>query len=290
MSVLSQVDLSRTIGPEDYLDQLDRFQNLLGALAREVAVRQRTVLIVFEGWDAAGKGGCIKRLTEGLDPRGYIVHSLNALQTEDQDRHYFYRYWRHLPEQGCVGIFDRSWYTRVLGDRVEERCREAEWRRAYREINQFERQQVDSGAVVFKFWMHITPEEQLRRFKARAASPYKAWKLTPDDWRNNEQWAAYEAAADEMLLKTSTFTAPWTIVEAMDKNWARIKVLRTVAETLVRELKYKPEDVDAHFRKEIRKRTRSDPRLTQGLEGGESVSDEGDVLDGEDARRKSEKS
>ncbi len=286
MAVLSQVDLSKTIAQEDYLDQLDRFQDLLGALARELAVRQRTGLIVFEGWDAAGKGGCIKRLTEGLDPRGYTVHALNTLQTEDQDRHYFYRYWRHLPERGGFGIFDRSWYTRVLRDRVEDRCSEAEWRRAYREINQFERQQADFGAVIFKFWMHITPEEQIARFKARAALPYKAWKLTPDDWRNHEKWAAYEAAADEMLLKTSTFAAPWTIVEAMDKNWARIKVLRTVAETLVRELKYEPEDVGSQLRKEIRKRTRSDPRLSQGLESGEPALEGEEAQGAEDARRK----
>jgi polyphosphate kinase 2 (PPK2 family) len=288
MAVLSQVDLTRMISQEDYLDQLDRFQSLLGALAREAAARQRTVLIVFEGWDAAGKGGCIKRLTEGLDPRGYIVYP-STLQLEEQNYHYLYRYWRRLPQHGRVAIFDRSWYGRVLGDRIEDRCSEAEWRRAYREINQFERQQVDFGAVLFKFWMHITPEEQLRRFKARAASPYKAWKLTPDDWRNNEKWAAYEAAADEMLLKTSTFAAPWTIVEAMDKNWARIKVLRTVAETLVRELKYQPEVVDSQLKKEMRKRTRSDPRLSQELGGGERGADEDGPRDSDEAGRKSKK-
>jgi polyphosphate kinase 2 (PPK2 family) len=194
-----------------------------------------------------------------------------------------------LPERGRIAIFDRSWYSRVLGDRVECRCTEAEWQRAYREINQFERQQVEYGAILFKFWLHITREEQLRRLEARASSPDKAWKLTPDDWRNHEMWDAYEVAVEEMLLKTSTFSAPWTIVEAMDGSWARIKVLRTVAETLVRELKYEPEDVDARLKKELRRRARSDPRLSQELESDEPAPLESEGRDAADTRRKSKK-
>lgn len=289
MAVLSQVNLSRTISEEEYVDQLTRYQALLRKLAREVVAQERSILIVFEGWGAADQGGCIKRLTEGLDPRGYVVYPMNTLQNEDQDRHYLYRYWRRLPERGRIAVFDRSWYGRVLGDRVESRCTEAEWERAYREINQFERQQVDFGAVLFKFWMHITREEQFRRFQGRATSPYRTWKLTPDDWRSHELWDAYEVAAEEMLLKTSTFSAPWTIVEAMDRNWARIKVLRTVAETLVRELKYEPEDVDARLKKEIRRRARSDPRLSQELEGDEPASLESEGRDAADTRRKPKK-
>jgi polyphosphate kinase 2 (PPK2 family) len=289
VAVLSQVNLSRTISEEEYVNQLTRYQALLGKLAREVVAQERSIIIVFEGWSAAGKGGCIKRLTEGLDPRAYIVYPTNAPQGEDQYRHYLYRYWRRLPERGRIAVFDHSWYGRVLGDRVECRCTDAEWQRAYREINQFERQQVEHGTILFKFWLHITREEQLRRFQARASSPYKAWKLTPDDWHNHEMWGTYEVAAEEMLLKTSTFSAPWTIVEAMDGNWARIKVLRTVAETLVRELKYEPEDVDGRLRKEIRRRARSDPRLSQELEGDEPAPPESDGRDGADTRRRPKK-
>jgi polyphosphate kinase 2 (PPK2 family) len=214
---------------------------------------------------------------------------MSLLQTEDQGYHYLYRYWRRLPERGRIAVFDRSWYGRVLGDRVENRCTQGEWERAYREINQFERQQVYFGSIVFKFWMQITREEQRRRLEARAASPDKAAMLTPDDWRNNAMWDAYEAATGEMLLKTSTFAAPWTIVEAMDKNWARIKVLRTVAETLVRELKYHPEEVDSRMRKEIRRRARTDPRLSQELEEGTPPSPESEAAEPGEARRKPKK-
>jgi polyphosphate kinase 2 (PPK2 family) len=286
MSVLSQVDLGRILSREEYLDLAPRYQALVGALAREAAVQQRPVIVVFEGWDAAGKGGCIKRLTEGLDPRGYVVYPMQAPENQDASHHYLYRFWQRVPECGNIAIFDRSWCTRVLGDRVEGRCREADWQRAYREINQFERQLANFGAVIFKFWMHITREEQLRRFQARLATPGKAWSLTPEDWRNHEMWDAYLAAADEMLLKTSTITAPWTIVEAMDKQWARMKVLRTVAETLVRELRYQPEEVDRHLKKELRKRTRSDPRVTQGLAAAEPPAD---APAGEDAPKKKRK-
>jgi polyphosphate kinase 2 (PPK2 family) len=241
MSILSQVNLDQALTRQDYVEQLVRHQVALGQLGYQVYVQKRPVVIVFEGWDAAGKGGAIKRLTEKLDPRGYVVHAIAAPAGEDKTHHYLYRFWRRLPERGQIAIFDRSWYGRVMVERVEGFCTEAEWRRAYREINQFERQLVDFGVVLFKFWMHIGKNEQLRRFQERQAIPYKAWKLTAEDWRNRERWERYEEAVEEMLLKTSTLTAPWTIVEGNDKWWGRVKVLRTVADTLARELNFSPE-------------------------------------------------
>jgi polyphosphate kinase 2 (PPK2 family) len=196
--------------------------------------------MVFEGWDAAGKGGVIKRVTEKLDPRGYVVYPIAAPQGEDATRHYLYRFWRRLPETGQIAIFDRSWYGRVMVERVESFCREEDWRRAYREINQFERQLVDFGTILFKFWIHISEDEQLRRFESRAVDPLRNWKLTDEDWRNREKWDAYGQVVNEMLLRTSTVTAPWTIVEGNSKLHARIKVLETLVDKLSQELHYDP--------------------------------------------------
>ncbi|HEX8992735.1 MAG TPA: hypothetical protein VF784_13735 [Anaerolineales bacterium] len=249
MSILSQVDLSLALSQEEYVEQLARYQIALSQLSYQVYVQKRPVVIVFEGWDAGGKGGAIKRLTERLDPRGYVVLPIAAPEGEDKTHHYLYRFWRRLPERGTIAIFDRSWYGRVLVERVEGFAREEEWKRAYREINSFEQQLVDYGAVVFKFWLQVSKDEQLRRFEERQDTPYKAWKLTPDDWRNRSKWDAYDAAVEEMLMKTSTDTAGWTIVEGNDKWWARIKVLRTVSEGLARELKVKPEILDLNLGK-----------------------------------------
>lgn len=240
MTVLSQIDLSPSLSRDEYLEQLARYQIALGQLGYQVYLQKRPVVIAFEGWDAAGKGSVIRRLTEGLDPRGYIVWPIAAPTGEDQTHPYLYRFWRRLPERGTIAIFDRSWYGRVLIDRVEDFASEAEWERAYREINAFERQLADFGATVFKFWLQISQDEQLRRFQDRQQTPYKAWKLSPEDWRNREKWDLYQAAVDEMLLKTST-AAPWTIVEGNDKWWERVKVLRTVVEGLAEHLKYQPE-------------------------------------------------
>ena len=240
MSALSQVDLSQALNKDEYVEQLIRHQVALGQLGYQVYVQKRPVIMVFEGWDAAGKGGNIKRITEKLDPRGYVVHSIAAPAGDDKTHHYLWRFWRRLPETGEIAIFDRSWYGRILVERVEGFAREAEWQRAYREINQFERQLVDFGTIIFKFWVHISAEEQLQRFESRANTPYKSWKLTAEDWRNRNKWDQYEAAVDEMLLKTSTVSAPWTIVEGNDKWWARIKTLRTVVDKLAHELNYEP--------------------------------------------------
>lgn len=241
--MLNSVDMSVTMDKETYKRELIVNQVAMSQLGYQVYVQQRPVVILFEGWDAAGKGGAIKRVTEKLDPRGYGVYSIAAPQGEDKTHHYLYRFWRRLPEAGQIAIFDRSWYGRVMVERIEGFCSEEDWKRAYREINHFERQLVDFGTVLFKFWINITKEEQQRRFEARASDKLRAWKLTDEDWRNREKWDQYEAAVNEMLLKTSTLEAPWTVVEGNDKRHARIKVLRTVVEKLSKELGYKPEIV-----------------------------------------------
>ncbi len=238
--MLDQVDLSLSLDAETYKRELLRYQLALHDLGYQAYVQQRPVVIAFEGWDAAGKGGAIKRVTERLDPRGYAVHPIGAPKGDDAAHHYLWRFWRRLPEAGQIAIFDRSWYGRVLVERIEGFCSREAWQRAYREINAFERQLVEYGTVLFKFWMHISKDEQLRRFEARAADPIKQWKLTEDDWRNREKWDLYYEAVDEMLLKTSTHLAPWTVVEGNDKHYARVKVLRTLVEGLSAALEYDP--------------------------------------------------
>jgi len=244
--MLEKVDLSQTLTREQYLQDLVRYQLQLRELAYQLYVRKRSLVIVFEGWDAAGKGGTIKRITERLDPRGYEVLPIAAPAGEDRTHHYMWRFWRRLipPDEKQVLIFDRSWYGRVMVERIEGFCREAEWRRAYREINEFERQLVDFGIILAKFWMHISPEEQLRRFEQRKDTPYKSWKLTDEDWRNREKWDKYEDAVGDMLLKTSTLTAPWTIVESNDKWFGRVKTLLALVQTLSKELDYQPGATD----------------------------------------------
>ena len=240
--MLESVDLGLALDRESYVRELTRRQVQMRELGYQVYLRKRPVILVFEGWDAAGKGGAIKRTTEKLDPRGYVVYPISAPQGEDKTRHYLYRFWRRLPERGQIAIFDRSWYGRVLVERVEGFAREEEWKRAFSEINSFERQLRDFGAIMAKFWIHISREEQLRRFEERQAIGYKEWKLTEEDWRNRDKWSAYEEAVQEMLVRTSTRTAPWTVVEGNDKYWARTKVLATVVDVLSRELGYTPTD------------------------------------------------
>jgi polyphosphate kinase 2 (PPK2 family) len=227
---------------EQYAREVARRQIQLRELGAQVYLQKRPVVIAFEGWDAAGKGGAIKRITEKLDPRGYVVYPISAPQGEDKTRHYLYRFWRRLPERGQIAIFDRSWYGRVLVERVEGFAKEAEWKRAYKEINSFERQLRDFGVILAKFWIHISREEQLRRFEERKAIEYKAWKLTDEDWRNREKWAPYEDAVEEMLVRTSTRTSPWSLVEGNDKYWARTKVLSQLVQILSTELGVQPQD------------------------------------------------
>ncbi len=238
--MLNTINLSQTLSEEEYTRLLIKYQVALYALAYQVYQQQRPVIMVFEGWDAAGKGGAIRRVTEKIDPRGYVVYPIAAPKGEDATHHYLWRFWRRLPEAGQVAIFDRSWYGRVMVERIEGFCTEAEWKRAYREINYFERQLVDFGSILFKFWIHISEEEQLRRFESRSGDKLRSWKLTDEDWRNREKWGPYEEAVNEMLLKTSTLSAPWTVVEGNSKPYARVKILRTIVEKLSKELNYDP--------------------------------------------------
>jgi len=242
--MLETIDLTKTLSKEDYVRDLTRYQLQLRTLAYQLYVQKRPLIIVYEGWDAGGKGGNIKRVTEKLDPRGYEVYSIAAPQGEDKTHHYLWRFWRRLkpPDEKQILIFDRSWYGRVMVERLEGFCSEAEWKRAYREINEFERQLVDFGTILVKFWIQISKDEQLRRFQARQETPYKAWKLTDEDWRNRAKWDLYAEAVSDMLLKTSTLTAPWTIIEGNCKWYARVKALRTLVEVLTEELDYVPPD------------------------------------------------
>lgn len=241
--MLDTIDLSVSLDRDEYQKLLIKYQVALHDLGYQIYLQQCPVILVYEGWDAAGKGGNIKRVTQRLDPRGYVVHSIAAPKGDDAVRHYLYRFWRRLPESGQIAIFDRSWYGRVLVERVEGFATEAEWKRAYREINQFERQFSDFGGIIFKFWIHIDPEEQLRRFQERATDKLKHWKLTDEDWRNREKWDVYSQAVNDMLVKTSTYTAPWTIVEGNCKRYARIKTLKVLVEQLSRDLKFDPFEV-----------------------------------------------
>ncbi len=238
--MLSTIDLSLTLTEEEYDSSLVKYQVALFRLAYQVYVQQRPVVVVFEGWDAAGKGGAIRRMTEKLDPRGFVVFSIAAPKGDEATHHYLWRFWSRLPEGGQIAIFDRSWYGRVMVERVEGFCTEAEWKRAYREINYFERQLIDYGTILFKFWIHIDQAEQLNRFESRSDDKLRSWKLTDEDWRNREKWGLYEEAVNEMLLKTSTISAPWTIVEGNSKPYSRVKILRTMVEKLSSELKYDP--------------------------------------------------
>jgi len=238
--MLNTVDLSLTLDQDEYDRLLIQYQVALFSLAYQVYVQQRPVIMVFEGWDAAGKGGAIRRVTEKIDPRGFVVYPIAKPQGDDATHHYLWRFWRRLPESGQIAIFDRSWYGRVMVERVEGFCKESEWRRAFREINYFERQLVDFGTILFKFWLHIDKDEQLRRFEGRSTDRLRSWKLTDEDWRNREKWDRYEEAVNDMLLKTSTITAPWTVVEGNSKLYARIKILKTIVDKLAQELDYDP--------------------------------------------------
>jgi polyphosphate kinase 2 (PPK2 family) len=211
---------------------LDSLQERLFQLEHELYVARIPAVIVYEGQDAGGKGGNIKRLTRGLDPRGYEVVPIAAPTTEELAHHYLWRFWKQVPKAGHITIFDRSWYGRVLVERVEGFCAQDEWKRAYREINEFERQLADFGTVVVKFWIQIDRKEQLKRFRARETTPHKQWKITDEDWRNRRKWKKYSVAVVDMLRRTSTTYAPWTILEGNCKLHARIKALRTVAAAL----------------------------------------------------------
>ncbi len=234
---LAKVDLTAKLEKIDYKIQLREAQIELNKLQIKIFQKGVPVLALFEGWDAVGKGGAIKRLTDTLDPRSYKVNTFAAPTQEEARYHYLWRFWRHLPGQGTIGIFDRSWYGRVLVERIEGFATEAEWQRAYQEINEFEAQLTNYGVVLLKFWLHISPEEQLRRFEERKNNVFKQYKITAEDWRNRERWSLYEVAVNQAIARTSTPAAPWTIVAGNDKYFARVKVLNTVIESVKAELK-----------------------------------------------------
>ncbi len=231
-TILERLDMSSSIGDEDFARELEACQGRLNLAHRKTSAKGISSVLVFEGWDAAGKGGAIRRVTAALDARSSQVIPIAAPTDEERAQHYLWRFWRQLSRAGNVTIFDRSWYGRVLVERVEKFAAPMQWLRAYSEINDFEEQLVEHGIVLAKYWLHITPDEQLRRFKERGESPFKRWKLTSDDWRNREKWQEYSLAVNEMVERTSTRVAPWTLVEANDKNYARIKVLKTLCDRL----------------------------------------------------------
>jgi len=236
MPTLSETDLSVKLDEAEYRASLKREQKRLSENHNRLYLHRIPLLIAYEGWDAAGKGGNIKRLSAALDPRGYIVHPIASPSPEEKKRHFLWRFWKRLPKAGHIAVFDRSWYGRVLVERIEGFCETADWQRAYREINDFECGLWQWGAVIVKFWIHISNEEQLRRFEARERIPEKQWKITEEDWRNREKWPEYESAVDEMLRNTSTDFAPWHILSGNDKYYARVQALRAVNEAIEKRL------------------------------------------------------
>jgi AMP-polyphosphate phosphotransferase len=233
MGILDKLDYEAAVDDKKtYEKELADLQ--LAVLKAEFKTREakRPVIVAFEGWDAAGKGGAIKRLTEKLDPRGYAVHPIGAPTDEEKRHHYLWRFWTRTPERGRWAIFDRTWYGRVLVERVEGFAKKKEWRRAYREINDFERQLVDDGAVLVKIFLAITKDEQKRRFEERERDPYKRWKIGPEDWRNREHWAEFVEAAEEMFVETNSGYAPWKIIGGNRKWHARLEAIRYVLERM----------------------------------------------------------
>lgn len=230
--VIDKLDLTKALDKPDYEKQLEKYQSKLNWLTREAGFRKLSVVSVFEGADAAGKGGSIRRVTQALDARIYQIIPIAAPTEEERAQPYLWRFWRHIPGKGRVTIFDRSWYGRVLVERVEGYCSEEDWMRAYAEINDFEEQLANERILLMKFWLQISPEEQLKRFEERQQIPFKRFKITDEDWRNRKQWDAYQTAVSDMVDRTSTEVAPWTLVEANDKYHARIKILRTWCDRL----------------------------------------------------------
>ncbi len=227
-TLLDQVDLSQKLSAGEYDERKVGLQVRLRRMQYEATKAKLPFITLYEGWDAAGKGGNIRRLTATLDPRFYDVIPVSKPTPEELARHYLWRFWRNLPRTGHLTIFDRSWYGRVMVERIEGFCTEEEWRRAYQEINEFEMQLTNERIPIVKFWLHISPEEQLRRFEARAADPHKRWKLTDEDWRNRDKWGEYREAVVDMVKATSTTYAPWTILEGECKRFARVRALETV--------------------------------------------------------------
>jgi polyphosphate:AMP phosphotransferase len=236
MPMLSEIDLDKEMDVTEYRKELAKCQKKLAKLHNELYRKKIPVIIAYEGWDAAGKGGNIKRIAGALDPRGYDVHPIASPEPHEKSRHYLWRFWTRLPKTGHIAIFDRTWYGRVMVERLEGFCSKNDWQRAYNEINEFERELKDWGAVIIKFWVQIDKDTQLARFNDRENNPQKRWKITDEDWRNREKWDQYEDAVNEMIQKTSTDFAPWHILESNNKYYARIKALKIVIKELEKAL------------------------------------------------------
>ncbi len=234
--LINSLDYTRSLGVSRYPKELERAQGRLNLLIRHKRMQDRSLVLVFEGMDAAGKGSAIRRVTRALDARYYRVVPVGAPSDEEHAQPYLWRFWRHVPRHGRAVIFDRSWYGRVLVERVEGFCAEPDWMRAYHEINEFEEQLADSGAIVLKFWLSITLGEQLKRFREREKTPYKHHKITPEDWRNRKMWPHYEQAVCDMIERTSSARAPWCLIPANDKRYARVKVLNCIADAIEKRL------------------------------------------------------
>ena len=232
MPLLSEVALDKSLTDEEYKERLDELQAELHDLHNKLYRKKIPVVIAYEGWDAAGKGDNIKRITGALDPSGYTVHPIASPEPHEKARHYLWRFWNRLPKTGHIAIFDRTWYGRVMVERLEGFCSENDWQRAYNEMNEFEKELADWGAVVIKFWVQIDNQTQLDRVTDRQNTPEKQWKITDEDWRNRDKWDLYEDAVNEMLQKTSTTYAPWYILESVDKKYARIKALEIVIDSI----------------------------------------------------------
>ena len=236
---LAKVDVSLSLSKEEYREKLNSRQNRIHELHNELYRLRIPMVIVYEGWDAAGKGGNIRRLTEQMDPRGYEVIPVAAPNDVEKAHHYLWRFWTEFPKAGHLTIFDRSWYGRVLVERVEGFCEENDWKQAFREINEMEENFHNFGTAIVKFWVHIDKDEQLRRFKAREENPSKQWKLHEEDWRNRDKWDQYGEAVEEMFLRTHTPFAPWTIIEGNCKRYARIKALDVVIQAIEQKIENK---------------------------------------------------
>ncbi len=245
---LDAVDLSRSVDAEVYETELRSFKKRLRRIQQAYLKTGNAAVIVFEGWDAAGKGGTIRRMAAVLDPRGFKVWPIGPPRQSELERHYLARFWQRLPPRGGISVFDRSWYGRVLVERVEELAREAEWRRAYNEINQFENQLVDDGVRIVKLFLHISQDEQYRRLEARLRKPTKRWKLSSEDFRNRERWGDYQRAIEDMLQKTSTPYAPWYVVPANSKRFARVSSLKIITDALAHGIDLDPSPLDEEIR------------------------------------------
>ena len=230
--VLDELNQDRSIDQEEYRARIKEYQLRLLMLQRALTATRHSVIIVVEGPDAAGKGGAIRRIVEKMDPRTFRVYSVVKPTQEEHQHHYLWRFWNKFPPHGQIAIFDRSWYGRVLVERVEGFATPVEWKRAYREINELERLLVDDGTLIIKLYLHISKDEQLSRFRSREADPLKHWKITEEDWRNRQRWDEHNEAAEDMFEKTGTAIAPWTVIEANFKWFARLKALKATIKAL----------------------------------------------------------